>query len=227
MKQILDNYYRLLDFYGPQGWWPLINYEGTNPTKTGSIKGYHLENYDLPISRDEVFEVIIGAILTQNTSWMSVEKALHNLNQVNAINPEELLGLDDEVLKSCIKPAGFMNQKAKYLKGITEFYIKLNNNTPTRNELLKIKGIGNETADSILLYAYKKPEFVIDTYTKRITKNLGYSNDKTKYMELKELFQNNLPQEVPIYMEYHALLIEHAKNHYTKKPYPQNDPLLK
>lgn len=227
MNKILDNYYRLLDFYGPQGWWPLINYEGINPTKTGSINGYHPKNYDLPNSRDEVFEVIIGAILTQNTSWPSVEKALHRLNQANAINPEGLLSLDEEVLKSCIKPAGFMNQKAKYLKGITEFYIKLDNTAPTREELLKIKGVGNETADSILLYAYKELEFVIDTYTKRICNNLNYSDKKTKYMELKELFQNNLPKEIPIYMEYHALLVEHAKNHYAKKPYNPNDPLLK
>ena len=227
MKDILDNYHKLFDFYGPQGWWPLISYEGVNPTKTGSIHGYHPNDYSLPNSRDEIFEVILGAILTQNTTWLSVEKAIHRLNELNAISPEALLDLDIGILKSCIKPAGFLNQKAEYIIGMTKYYIKLDNQIPTRDELLKIKGIGNETADSILLYAYKQPEFVIDTYTRRICQTLNYCNEKTKYIELKELFQSNLPPEVPIYMEYHALLVEHAKNHYTKKPYPTKDPLLK
>ena len=222
---IIKIYEKLHELYGPQGWWPLINHDGTNPTKTGAIRGYHPRNYDLPNERNQIYEVIIGTILTQNTSWLSAERALLNLNELDAIEPEKLLHLPDETLKLSIRCAGFLNQKAIYLREITKFFIKLEGKTPTRKELLAVKGVGNETADSILLYAYKQPEFVVDAYTKRIWVHLGFVDENIKYMELKELFESNLPNDVAIYQEYHALIVEHAKRYYSKKPYGVDDSL--
>lgn len=223
--QIIKIYDKLYELYGPQGWWPLISHDGTNPTKTGAIRGYHQGNYDLPNERNQVYEVILGAILTQNTSWLQSEKALLNLDKLNAIEPEKLLHLEDEALKLAIRCAGFLNQKSIYLKEITKFFIELDGKVPTRKELLAVKGVGNETADSILLYAYKRPEFVVDAYTKRIFVHLGLVDENIKYIELKELFESNLPEDVVIYQEYHALIVEHAKRFYSKKPYGGDDPL--
>ena len=225
MQEITKIYEKLHDLYGPQGWWPLINHDGVNPTKTGAIRGYHPENYDLPVERNQIYEIILGAILTQNTSWLSAEMALFNLNELNVIEPEKLLELDDETLKSAIRCAGFLNQKAIYIKEITKFFISLNGSIPSRKELLAVKGVGNETADSILLYAYKQPQFVVDAYTKRIFTHLGLVNEDIKYMELKNLFESNLPEGVEVYQEYHALIVEHAKRYYSKKPYGVDDPL--
>lgn len=224
--QLMKMYQKLYDLYGPQGWWPLINLDSINPNKTGAIRGYHPKNYDLPIERNDVYEVILGAILTQNTSWLQAEKALFNLNELNAIEPEKLLKLDDETLKLAIKCAGFLNQKAIYLREITKFFIESKGKIPTRKELLAIKGVGNETADSILLYAYKQPEFVVDAYTKRIFSHLGLVDENIKYMELKEFFESNLKKDMGVYNEYHALIVEHAKRYYNKKPYGLNEPLL-
>lgn len=225
VKQIMNIYHKLYSLYGPQGWWPLISHEDGNPTKTGVVRGYHPQNYDLPGERNQIYEVILGAILTQNTSWLQANKALINLHQLNAIEPEKLLKLDDETLKSAIRCAGFLNQKSTYLKQITTFFLELNGRIPSRKELLQVKGVGNETADSILLYAYKQPEFVVDAYTRRIFAHLNLADDNIKYMKLKELFQSNLPMDVPIYQEYHALLVEHAKRYYSRKPYGEGDPL--
>ena len=224
-EQIIKIYEKLYDLYGPQGWWPLINHDGTNPTKTGAIRGYHPENYDLPTNRNQVYEIILGAILTQNTSWLSAEMALFNLDELNVIEPEKLLELDDETLKSAIRCAGFLNQKAVYLREVTKFFIEIHGKIPTRKELLAVKGVGNETADSILLYAYKQPEFVVDAYTKRIFSHLGLARENIKYMELKNLFESSLPKDVALYQEYHALIVEHAKRYYSKKPYGVDDPL--
>ena len=225
MQEIIKIYGKLYDLYGPQGWWPLINHDGINPTKTGAIRGYHPGNYDLPVGRNQIYEIILGAILTQNTSWLSAEMALFNLDALNVIEPEKLVELDDETLKSAIRCAGFLNQKAVYLREVTKFFIELNGKVPTRKELLAVKGVGNETADSILLYAYKQPQFVVDAYTKRIFSHLEIVSENIKYMELKELFESNLQKDVAIYQEYHALIVEHAKRYYSRKPYGVGDPL--
>ncbi|MBI5460425.1 endonuclease III domain-containing protein [Methanobacterium sp.] len=221
MSQLRRIFKKLYHLYGPQGWWPLMNYEGKNPTKTGSLHGYHPLNYDLPETPDEQFEIIVGTILTQNTAWTSAEKALENLKKLDAIHPERLLLLDDELLKSAVRPAGFLNQKSAYLKNISQFFQSLEGRTPSRKEVLQVKGVGNETADSILLYAYKNPEFVVDAYTKRIFSHLGLVNEKISYMDLKMVFENNLPEDVPLYQEYHALIVEHAKRYYRNKPYSE------
>lgn len=224
-KIICQIYRKLYKLYGPQGWWPLLTYKEYNIRKTGVKEGYHPLNYDLPMERNQIFEIIMGAILTQNTNWSQANSALHNIYDLNALAPEKLIKLDDNTLKSAIRPAGFLNQKAIYLRAATRFFIELKGKTPSRDELLKVKGIGNETADSILLYAYHQPEFVVDTYTRRIMSHLQIVDEKISYLELKNLFTNNLPVDVTLYQEYHAIIVEHAKKHYSKKPYGVSDPL--
>jgi len=214
-------YHKLLELYGPQGWWPLLDWKGENPTKTGSLKGYHPGNYSLPENSQQRFEIVLGAILTQNTAWTSAEKALGNLKRLGVVDPHLLLQLDSEVLKAAVRPAGFFNQKTVYLQKISRFFIKLDGEVPTRKELLKVKGVGNETADSILLYAYHQPQFVVDAYTKRIFSHLGIIEQNTSYMEVKNLFERCLPRDVPLYQEYHALIVEHAKRYYQKQPYKE------
>lgn len=214
-------YHKLLELYGPQGWWPLLDWKGENPTKTGSLKGYHPGNYSLPENSQQRFEIVLGAILTQNTAWTSAEKALGNLKRLGVVDPHLLLQLDSEVLKAAVRPAGFFNQKTVYLQKISRFFIKLDGEVPTRKELLKVKGVGNETADSILLYAYHQPQFVVDAYTKRIFSHLGIIEQNTSYMEVKNLFEKCLPRYVPLYQEYHALIVEHAKRYYQKQPYKE------
>ncbi len=216
---ILKIYRELYKLYGPQGWWPLMDLESENLNKTGATHGYHPLNYELPETENQKYEIILGAILTQNTAWTSAEKALLNLKELNALNPDKLLNLDEDVLKEAVRPAGFLNQKSRYLVNITRFFISLEGDTPTRNNILMVKGVGNETADSILLYAYKKPEFVVDAYTRRIFSHLGLVDEKISYLDLKKIFEGNLPTDVPLYQEYHALIVEHAKRHYQKKPY--------
>ncbi len=219
-------YWKLYNLYGPQGWWPLMNFDGSNPTKTGATLGYHPLNYDKPKTRDEIYEILLGTILTQNTAWTSAESALLNLKELDVINPERLLNLNIDILKEAIRCAGFLNQKAEYIKELTKFYISLEGTIPIRKELLRVKGVGNETADSILLYAFKQPEFVVDAYTRRIFIYQGIIKDNDGYLKIKNLFESNLNQDRIVYNEYHALIVEHAKRYYSKKPYGKNDPLL-
>ena len=164
-------YDKLLKTYSYQGWWPIIGYDGSNPTKTGAVKGYHPKDYSFPRNSKEQFEIIMGSVLTQNTSWPSVEKALNNLSLLSNFSAENILELADsceDEFKQAIRPAGYFNQKFNYLKNIAEFYISLDGEIPSRKEVLAVKGIGNETADSILLFAYKQKQFKVDAYTKRI-----------------------------------------------------------
>jgi endonuclease III related protein len=225
--QILKIYKYLFSLYGPQGWWPIIDSEGADAMKKDSIRGYHPYNYELPETPKQIYEIILGSILTQNTSWLLAERALINLFKLNAINPQKLLRLEEDVLKDAIKSAGFLNQKSIYLKEITKFFISLENKIPLRKELLEVKGVGNETADSILLYAYKRLEFVIDNYTKRFFAYLGLIDENNSYNKIKKLFESSLPADIIIYQEYHALIVEHAKRYYKKNPYGNNDPLKK
>jgi len=222
-KEIYETLYKM---YGPQGWWPLLDVLGTNPTKTGSIMGYHPNDYSYPKTKNQCFEICISAILTQNTSWPSVEKSLLNLKELIDITPENMLKLDINKLKEAIKPCGYYNQKSERLKIFSEFFITVKS-IPTRDELLNVKGIGNETADSMLLYAFKVPSFVIDAYTKRMLLNLNLISENAKYDEIKELFETNIEKNLEIYQEYHALIVEHAKNYYRKKENYSKCPLLK
>jgi len=238
IKKIYDY---LLDAYGPQGWWPLTELHangGSNPTKTGSVQGYHPADYTYPRNSSQQFEIICGALLTQNTSWPQVETALLNLKNLKTLSPEGILELEIETLKEAIRPAGYYNQKAGRLKTLAEWFLELQKRIPegsaegssegilTREGLLSLKGVGPETADSILLYAFKQPSFVVDAYTRRIMANLGLAGEKAKYDEIKALFEENLPEDPVVYQEYHALLVEHAKRYYKKKGAYGECPLL-
>jgi endonuclease III related protein len=188
-KQINKLYIKLYNHFSLQHWWPAS-------------------------SKNKQFEIIIGTILTQNTSWKNVEKAISNLRENNALNRESIQNLPKTKLAQLIKPSGYFNQKAKKLKLLIEF---LNSKKPvTRDSLLSIWGIGPETADSILLYAFNKPYFVIDSYTKRIMNRLGFK--ESSYEELQSLFTSNLPKDYKIYNEYHALLVRLGKDICIKKP---------
>ena len=217
---------KLLDSYSYQGWWPITDYEGENPTKTGSTQGYHPEDYSFPRNSLQKFEIIVGAVLTQNTSWPQVEKSIINLKEAISLTPFEILNMDENEFKSAIKPSGYYNQKYNYLRNISQFYISLQGSTPLRKDLLSVKGIGPETADSILLYAYGEKEFVVDAYARRIFSHLGLINKKDSYNKIKKLFEDNFDGEVNDYQEYHALIVEHAKNYYFKKPYGADDNIL-
>jgi len=210
--KIIQVYQKLLKNYGLQGWWPLNN-------------KYCPDNHKLELSKGEIFEISIGAILTQNTSWNNANTALNNLREKKLLTPKNILNADNELLTNCVKPAGYYNQKIKYLKNFTKFFQKLKR-APGRMELLKIKGIGKETADSILLYAYKQPNFIVDAYTKRFFTRLGIIKGKNNYEEIKKLVEEKLPRKYELFQEFHALIVEHAKKHYSRKPYGLTDSLF-
>lgn len=214
MNKIYNIYERLYDKYGPQGWWPITGY------------GYHKLNYTFPRESNEIFEVCLGSILTQNTTFTSVVKSLENLHVKNAISANAIESMDINELKEAIKPSGYFNQKARYILEFIKFYNALGGVTPSREALLNVVGIGEETADSMLLYGYNQPEFKVDAYTKRLLLELGLINEKTKYGEIKTLMESSIKECVKdeqellkVYQEFHALIVEHGKNFYSKKPY--------
>ncbi len=180
---------------GPQHWWP-----ADSPT-----------------------EVIVGAILTQNTAWKNVERAIANLKQADALNWTVLRDLADEDLAELIHPAGTFNVKTKRLKAFTNWFwsrydgdldaMFATSRHTLREELLSISGIGRETADAILLYAGEMPAFVVDAYTARILRRHGLIDDTADYGEIQALFESSLPEEVPLFNEYHALLVQVGKTH--------------
>lgn len=218
-------YGRLLNHFTPQGWWPL------------TLEGFHPKHHSgKPKTDKHKFEIIIGAILTQNTNWKNVEKALYNLNKNNLIDTKKINKIKTEKLAELIRPSGYYNQKANTLKNFSCFLFKnynydlkklFNQNTKKlREELLSIKGIGPETADSIILYAAEKPIFVIDTYTKRIYSKITDTKKELKYEELQKIFENNLKKDVRLFNEYHALLVELGKNYCkNKKPLCEKCPV--
>jgi len=159
----------------------------------------------------------MGAILAQNTAWPNVEKAINNLKILKSLSPITLLNLNEDILKSAIKPAGYFNQKARKLREFAKFFKSLNK-TPSRDLLLSLWGIGPETADSMLLYAFKVPSFVVDAYTKRIFSRLGLINIDEAYDTFKAYFELSLPKNLAVYQEYHALIVEHAKRFCKSKP---------
>ncbi|MDI3474011.1 MAG: endonuclease related protein [Candidatus Woesearchaeota archaeon] len=210
--RIVKIYDALYERYGPQGWWPVIK-----QIKNGEFKSfYHKNDFSFPKNKDQLFEICVGAILTQNTSWKNVEKALINLKNAKMLNCDSIVKADEKEIGELIKPSGYYNQKSERLKIFAEWFNSLKKN-PTREELLALKGIGEETADSILLYGFKIPSFVVDAYTKRILSNLSLINGNSSYSEIQKLFESILPEDFRIYQEYHALLVEHAKHFYIKR----------
>jgi len=222
-KTLIKYYQILFDHYGPQGWWPLLDIK---MDKKETLTGYHPGDYSFPKNEQQQFEICLGAILTQNTAWKNVEKALNCLQENEAISAQIIDKMNIEKLKQLIRSAGYYNQKAKKLKLFSKYYLSLNGKTPTRNDLLSVWGIGPETADSILLYAYNIPTFVIDTYTKRIFSSILKIDEKTKYETIQSCFEGQLKRDVIIFQEYHALIVEHAKHYYLKKKSKVNDPLI-
>ena len=206
-------YHKLLSHFHPQHWWPVTPKGKLHPEYSGG-----------PKNEKQQLEVCFGAILTQNTSWKNVEKAIVELNKHNLINIKKII--KNEKLAQIIKSSGYHNQKAKKLKNFCNFLLKnydgslknlFNNNIEKlRNELLSINGIGPETADSIILYAAKKPIFVIDAYTKRVMNRIGFKEQT--YEELQRLFMQSLPNSERLFNECHALLVELGKNICKKEP---------
>ena len=198
--KLLDIYHRLYAAYGPQGWWP-----GGSP-----------------------FEVVVGAILTQAAAWANVEKAIDNLKGAGALSPEGLVHLSQEELARLVYPAGYYNAKARKLKAFGEmlfdryggeldrlFALPL---PELRRQLLATHGIGQETADSIILYAAHKAAFVIDAYTRRVFSRLGLRPARDDYASWQGLFGGGLPADVRLFNEYHALIDHHAKFVCRKEP---------
>lgn len=213
-QKIYEIYKLLYDTYGPQGWWPFID------------GGYHKNEYRSEKTSDEIFEVCLGTILTQNTTFNSVVKSLQNLKNLDALTAASIKELDIESLKLAIRPSGYFNQKARYILAFISFYEKLDGGIPSRDELLSVLGIGEESADSILLYGYNRSEFEIDAYTKRLLLELKLIDEKAKYTDMKQLMQKSLEEivknereRVVIYQEFHALIVRHSKEYYSKKPY--------
>ena len=208
-------YEKLNKEFGNLNWWP-------------KDTGYHKKN-----NSDPRFEIIIGAILTQNTAWNNVEKALDNLKKNNILDIKKTVKTDIKNLQDMIKPSGFFNQKAKRVKNLAIYLNKKYNGdldvffnrgvSEIRNELLSLDGIGPETADSIILYAGNLPVFVVDAYTKRLCKRLPLKV-KLFYDDIQKYFQDNLKrfykedEIVQVYNNLHAQIVILAKNYCKKKP---------
>lgn len=198
-KTLFAMYNLMFDALGPSYWWP-----GETP-----------------------FEVCLGAILTQNTNWSNVERAIWNLRQQDLLDPERIDQCTEAEIGELIRPSGYFRQKAKRLKTFVHFLREESGYNPSalasrdfetlRRDLLRIKGIGPETADSILLYALHRPSFVVDAYTARILQRHGLVPEDVGYDELRNLFMDHLPEDVYIYQEYHALLVRTGKRWCKKK----------
>lgn len=201
MKNVLmEIYNKLYQTYGPRHWWP----------------------------GDTSFEVMVGAILTQNTSWRNVDKAIQKLKGKGVLNPRGIHHLKKSQLASLIKSSGYYRIKTDRLKCFIDFLFEEYDGNieemgrerlgALREKLLKVKGVGPETADSILLYGLKKPIFVVDAYTKRILSRHGLISEKASYEEVQKLFMDYLPLDEKLFNEYHALLVHLGKTVCKKMP---------
>jgi endonuclease-3 related protein len=200
-KKLLDIYRALYRAYGSQHWWP----------------------------GDTAFEMMVGALLTQNTAWVNVEKAIANLKRERLLTVSRLHGVPKKKLALLIRPSGYFNIKTKRLKHLLEFIRshyagslkKMFAGDPEtlRRKLLDVNGIGPETADCILLYAGEKPFFVVDAYTKRVFSRHGFISDNEEYHAVQQLFIANLPRDARMFNEYHALIVRVGKE-YCKKGRP-------
>lgn len=159
-------------------------------------------------------EIAVGALLTQNTNWRNVEKALKNLIESNMLSADKIAGCHISKLQSIIRPAGFYRQKSKRLRDLCRFISQFDDfyRDVTRDQLLALKGVGRETADSILLYACNKPSFVVDAYTHRLLKREEIITGKEKYDVIKRMFERKLPKSVKVYKHFHALIVENEKS---------------
>ena len=205
LPALIEIHDRLLAAYGPQGWWPA----------------------------DGHFEMMVGAVLTQNTAWTNVERAILRLEEQGLLDPRSLLDAPTDQLAEAIRPAGYFNVKARRLQAFTRWYLDQGGFEPLarkdtrtlRDQLLAVHGIGPETADDILLYAFGRPVFVIDAYTRRIVSRVGHDVEGLSYEALRARFEDELPADVGLFNEYHALIVRHAKEHCRKKPLCSGCPL--
>src|SRR4030066_1685881 len=207
MKNLRKIYHKLYQTFGPQHWWP-----GKTP-----------------------LEIAIGAILTQNTNWGNVEKAIDNLKKQNALSARVIHKMPVRLLSELIRPTGYFNIKAKRLKSFIDFLMndyhgsmkKMKNEDihSLKKKLLSINGIGPETADSIILYALEKPVFVIDAYTKRVLSRHGIMNHDASYDTFQGLFHSKLKENIGLYNEYHALFVRLAKENCRTRPLCAGCPL--
>jgi endonuclease-3 related protein len=195
MLKLKTIYQTLYSYYGDLQWWPA----------------------------DTAFEVIVGAVLTQNTAWTNVEKAIRQFD--GGLSPERIIDLPAEKLQEIIRPAGYFRQKSQYLKAVTEWFmsydcdealIKRHSLSDVRSELLQVRGVGNETADSILLYAFNFPTFVVDAYTMRLFRRFPIDAGTT-YMEVKDFCESTLPRKADDYKHFHALIVQNGKDFCKKK----------
>lgn len=211
MASIFEIYTLLHQHYGLQGWWPLLDRAGSERRCL-----YLPEFSSKALSDAERFEICTGAILTQNTNWQNAERALISLLEAGALNADALSRMDNGEIARLIKSSGYFNQKAKKLASFARFYLE---NPPADRELfLNQWGLGPETVDDMLLYAYHVPVFVVDLYTKRLFSRLGFCSETISYHDLQKLISDHLEQDALLFKEYHALIVRNAKDHCSKKP---------
>ena len=207
MVRLTEIYDRLYGAYGPQKWWP-----GETP-----------------------FEVLVGAVLVQNTAWKNVERAIANLREQGLMTPKKLYALPPDELADLIRSAGYFRLKAQRLRNLLKLIVEQYDGSlealfdqdveSLRRELLTVKGVGPETADSIVLYAAALPSFVVDTYTHRVLARHGWIEPEADYHQIKEHFESQLPVDVPLYNEFHALLVRVGHHHCRKTPICEDCPL--
>ncbi len=199
---LMEVYRRLLAARGHQGWWP-----GDGP-----------------------FEVVVGAVLTQNTAWTNVERAIANLRAAGVLDPHRLAAIGHDALATLLRPAGYFNVKAHRLRAVNEFLLReaggdvtaLGSDHDTealRARLLRVPGVGRETADSILLYALGRPVFVVDAYTRRVFGRMGLLAPETDYDVIRAFFETRLPPDADLFNDYHAQVVIHGKE--TCRPRPR------
>ncbi len=188
-EKLFTRYNQLLAQHGNHKWWPA----------------------------DTPFEVALGAILTQATSWRNVEKAMDNLKDAGAFTPEEIASISQSALERLIRPSRYFRMKARKVRAFVDhiadrpMHVMFTQDVPElREELLSIYGVGPETADTIILYAAGKPSFVVDSYTYRLFSRLGWVTGRYNYDKLRALFMDNLPHDVDLFNEYHALIVSHG-----------------
>ena len=207
-RDLMQVYRSLLREFGPQHWWPA----------------------------DSPFEVMAGAILTQNAAWLNVAKAIANLKRADALDARALASMDHDRLAGLIRPSGYYNVKAERLQVFVRWFceryeaklarMKRRSTPALRQELLAVRGIGEETADSILLYAVGRPVFVVDTYTRRVLSRHGVVSARAGYAEVQQFFQQRLPRDAALFNEYHALIVALGKDVCRPKPRCAECPLL-
>jgi endonuclease-3 related protein len=202
-----DIFNRLLEHFGELHWWPA----------------------------DSPFEVVVGAILTQNTNWRNVERAIAALKKEMPLTARNLLEIERQRLEALIRPAGFFRQKAERLQLFAAHLMNCHAGdlsamlagslSEAREELLHCKGVGPETADSILLYAGGRPSFVVDAYTRRLLARLGLLHGRESYDQIRDLFMTHLPHNSDLFNEFHALIVEQCKQYCRVKPLCSHCPL--